>query len=383
MPGGTVATGVILPVGPEPYQLMRSLNFFMALFFPVLALVGCAGKQQKPVAVRYKNIIILTDPGKRLNLFRQAERDRAIIEKAYAQFEMAARSHFFINSKDRIQVLALPNAQTDETLQPVQEQLYIDMHTVPIKEKAKYIRNRRTAFLNKVDSFYALAAAVPEKTFSNTWKFFNEQLERYLVTDTSFDNYIIVLSDGYSSGIPGAEYTGTAEQMNDARKAANWEAFLAANRLKPVVFPRANLFLFFAEMNASPAFEYFPDELKLVQQSWLGWANFCNSAGVNKTLPRITEGTVSTELTAFLQTNAVNMPPRTIMPLPQNGNADMGKQPVPPKNTEPVYFSGEGTPADKQPVKKNNPEPQKKPVTDKKEPTKKDESGGFTIRQDF
>lgn len=343
-------------------------------------MVSCSRKQQNPVAVRYKNIIILTDPGKRLNLFRQAERDRVIIEKAFTHFEAAARSHFFVNSKDRIQVLALPNPQTDQLLQPVQEQLYINMHTVPMKEKARYIRNRRNDFLHRVDSFYALAATVPDKSFSNTWKFFNEQLERYLVPDSNFDNYVIVLSDGYSTGVSGAEFTGTAELLTEARKTANWENFLTANRLKPVVFPRANLYLFFAEMNADAAYENFPDELKLVQQSWLGWANFCNSTGVNKTLPRITEGTVSTELTAFLQTLPGNGH-QAVMPLPQNGNTGLGKQPIPPKNTEPVYFSGEGTPAEKQPAKKTASK--QKPVAGKKENNTKDGSGGFTIRQDF
>lgn len=372
----TVPAIVILPLRPGVFSNMYLLTRFTIIFAVVVFAAGCRQKTQNTVPPRYKNIIVLADAGKRLGLFRQAERDKAIIEKIYTHFESTARRHFFVNSKDRFQVLALPNAQTDNLLLPLQEQLYIDMQTVPVKEKARYIKNQQTAFLRRVDSFYSLAASVPEKQYSNTWKFFNEQLEEYLKPDSNFDNYIIVLSDGYSASIPGpdAEYTSSEALLRDARKSGNWEAFLAVNRLKPIVFPRANLFLFFAEMNGSPAFEYFPDELKLVQQTWLSWAAFCNSSGANKTLPRITEGSVNNEIALFLQ-NAPGS--KTITETAQ------GLKPIPAVKSvqqEPVYLSDGQTPPQKQSVKKH---PVVKPEPNKTSPEKKDSKGGYSIRQDF
>jgi hypothetical protein len=367
---------------------MRFYNPLIILFLTAVVGNGCSPKQKNAAPVRYKNIIVLSDAGKRLNLFRQPERDKAIIEKIYTGFETAARSHFFVNSKDRLQILALPNTRTDELLAPLQDQLYIDMKMVSLKEKARYIKNQRTIFLNRVDSFYTLAASVPEKQYSNTWKFFNEQLEKYLQPEAHYDNYIIVLSDGYSSGVvaPGANYTGSEALLNDARKSGNWEAFLTTNRLKPIVFPKANLYLFFAEMNASAEFDRFPDELKLVQQTWLGWATFCNTSGTNKTLPRITEGSVNNEITAFLQTlpgtggteqalNTVNPP----------GISPEKKQP----EEKPVFLSKEQKDPVRQPATENKKQPETKPAgtdkpaTTKQTPVKKDKKDGFTIRQDF
>jgi hypothetical protein len=366
------------------------MRFYTLLIILSLATVfnnGCSPKQKNTAPTRYKNIIVLTDPGKRLNLFRQTERDKAIIEKIYTGFEMTARSHFFVNSKDRLQILALPNTQTSELLAPVQDQLYLDMQTVPLKDKARYIKNQRTMFLNRVDSFYALAASVPEKQYSHTWKFFNEQLEKYLKPEAFFDNYVIVLSDGYSAGVqtPDAAYTGSEGLLRDARKSGNWEAFLATNRLKPVVFPKANLYLFFAEMNASAEFDHFPDELKLVQQTWLGWATFCNTPGTNKTLPRITEGSVNNEITAFLQTvPGSGNSDQALIPLQPTGIVPPGKKP----EGQPVYLSKEQTTPEK-PVDEIKKQPAaktaetNKPGSTKKDSDIKDKKDGFTIRQDF
>lgn len=357
---------------------MRCSPRFALIFLIAGIIAGCQAKQQKAAPPRYKNIIVLADAGKRLELFRQAGRDRSIIEKIYTQFEQAARRNLFVNSKDKLQVLALPNTQTDELLSPLQDQLTIDMETIPVKERSRYIRNTQSSFLQRVDSFYALAASIPQKQYSNTWKFFNEHLEQYLKTDPSFDNYIIVLSDGYSTGPQNAGYTGSETLLNDARKAKNWESFLAINHLKPVALPKANLYLFFAEMNGATAFEHFPDELKLLQQVWLGWAVNCNSTGVNKTLPRITEGNVTNEIAAFLQTV-----PGTPLPAKEMNRAEMSQQ-----NSEPLPPVQNEQPAVAPPVIKKQPAAQ--PVTspapaanDKKAPAKKDDSGGYTIRQDF
>lgn len=359
---------------------MRFSTHSVFIFLVAVAIAGCQAKQQKAVPPRYKNIIVLADAGKRLDLFRQAERDRSIIEKIYAQFEQAARRNFFVNSKDRLQILALPNTQTDQLLSPLQEQLAIDMQTIPVKERSKYIRNGQSAFLHRVDSFYSLAASVPEKQYSNTWKFFNEHLEQYLKTDPAFDNYIIVLSDGYSAGTQTTGYTASEALLNDARKSKNWEAFLAINRLKPVALPKANLYLFFAEMNGATAFEYFPDELKLLQQVWLGWAVNCNSSGINKTLPRITEGVVNNEIASFLQ-----LIPGKAVPGNTAGSNEISQQ----QNNEPAVQ----LPAENDPPANTVPETKKQTVVkpaapvptenDKKTPAKKGNKGGYTIRQDF
>ena len=357
---------------------MSVITRFFSILFIAAAIAGCQAKQQKTVPPRYKNIIVLADAGKRLSLFRQAERDRSIIEKIYTQFEQAAKKNLYINSKDRLQVLALPNTETDELLSPLQEQLVIDMQTVPLKERSKYIRNHQPGFFRRIDSFYALAASIPEKKYSNTWKFFNEHLEQYLKTDPSFDNYVIVLSDGYSTGPQGTGYTASEALLNDARKSKNWESFLAINRLKPVALPKANLYLFFAEMNGATAYEHFPDELKLLQQVWLGWASGCNTSGMNKTLPRITEGSVNNEIAAFLQTV-----PGTVAPARETGAADISaQQPVEPVTGMPVENPPPMAPEPKKPTVAK-PAASAPAANDKKPSAKKDNNGGYTIRQDF
>jgi hypothetical protein len=351
-----------------------------------MLLAGCAGKPKAPVTRHYKNIVILADLGQRLSLYDQPQRDRLIINTLFDQFEKAARQHQFIHSKDKLHVVALPNHHLNPVLTSLQNALMLDMENVPLNERSKYIRDTKKGFLQALDSLYAGAGHSNQQGHSQLWTFFSGSLSSYLKTDTSFDNYVIVLTNGYADGAGDAQhgYTASTSLMQAARQQANWQSFVTRQPLKPVSLNTPRVHLFFAEIAADTAFENFPDELKLLQQVWQVWAAALNIGGDIKILPRITAANVCNEVAQFIgQAPVRRTPPVQAMPqaqpAPMQAQGETYSQPVvqnKPPLSEPTGARKPVAPvaAPPKPASKPVAKPASKPATDK---------GTYSIRQDF
>jgi hypothetical protein len=358
---------------------MRCLGC-MVLLLSTLLLAGC-GNRRNPAPQRYKNILVLADLGSRLQLYNQPGRDRAIINAIFDQFEKAARQNLFVNSKDKLHIIALPNSQLAPALASLQNRLFIDMEVIPVKERAQYIKKNKAFFFQSLDSLYNGAQLSIQPAGSQVWSFFNGPLNSYLKTDTSFDNYVLVLSDGYCEAASETDITNgctaTSQLLPLVRQQRNWEVFLQSNGLKPVVLSTPRVHLFFAELQAGAAFENFPDELKLLQQVWSLWAAACRITGDIKTLPRITEGNVCSEISAFLSQVPVRRvqvamtAPAAPVQAPSVENAVAGKTVVTnsPPAVKKMADPAAPTPAKPTSIKTNTP-----PAAG---------NHGYSIRQDF
>lgn len=342
-----------------------------------LLLFGCGGGKPRKPPARHKNIVVIADLGRRLALYDQAGRDRAVFDAVFGALDKSIRTQMYVHAKDKLHVIIAPNKLLNPALTDWQNRLMIDLEQVPVKDRVKYMKTCRGGFFGRIDSLYRAAAAVLPDQPSDTWLFLNNQLNSYLQADTSFDNYVIVISDGYCNGgtaVTAGEYTGSAPLMAAARLQPGWQQFVNEHPLKKIVFNTPRLHFFFAELHPDSLWQQFPDELNLLQQVWRNWAQWCSPAGSSKTLPRITLANVKNEIMAFMEAAALNtasVPPATPTAEGQKNAIVVqpplsGQKPAAEKTAEPAAATA--------PSKNNPVKPVHKPGA---------EAGGFSIRQDF
>ena len=178
---------------------MRNLCLLILFIF-----LGCNSepsnpKEKKPVINH--NYIIIVDLSDRILQPNQIERDIELINYFYELFVQKVQKSFFINSKDNFKVVlpyqkeALPTSK----IPLLEDDLYVSMESIPLREK-KNIKDSKPQFKAKVLELYDLAKFSDNPNDykgSDIHGYLRDNLQFDLVRDSTTENKIIILTDGY------------------------------------------------------------------------------------------------------------------------------------------------------------------------------------------
>jgi hypothetical protein len=154
----------------------------------------------KPLTVQH-NYIILLDLSDRLIVQpEQPARDKEIVRAVYTLFENKVKKEMYIRSRDEIKVVIAPQKGSGLRTDLFEEQLYVNMKSIPNVFKRPKEAERRDSFLMMLDELYrkAVFSNVPEDYYgADIWKYFYEDLAGDYSRDTLTENFLIILTDGY------------------------------------------------------------------------------------------------------------------------------------------------------------------------------------------
>lgn len=178
---------------------MTKLYVFQAMLLTILALSeSCMKKEHVEHAVPV-NFVVLLDLSDRIIENGVIQSDKELLLTAFDIFEKQVRyANITINSKDKFSIKVMPQSGSNYNLNRLENLLTLDMNRIDIAEKNKKLIHFKNSLNILIDSLYFYAYR-GNNTFDypgcDIWKYFNEQLEHDL--DTSFNNIVIVLTDGY------------------------------------------------------------------------------------------------------------------------------------------------------------------------------------------
>ena len=270
--------------------------FRLFLWLPgILVLWGCSSRKadEKANAVKPLNLLVLLDLSDRLLTPGQVTRDTQLLRHIYHGFENRVRRQFFINSKDRLQLLVAPQRSLPGVIERIEGKLRIYMPEVPIKERASYLRKQEATFFQQVDSLYTRALGnrnASSFSGSDIWKFFDQYLRNYLVLDTGTNNQVIVLTDGYfdfeslkDKKQTGCRYSYSEAIMRQARTGKTvYQQLFDSCGLLPVALNRPNVSVLVAEISPKNAYEQEAQLLEALWQSWIKTMRIAPSVVVQK-----------------------------------------------------------------------------------------------------
>ena len=253
------------------------------LFILVFYLCGSlAFASSKP---RFLNIIIVSDLSDR-NL-ADKERlpkfpmkyDLSVIKELLNQFSMNVKRNLYINSRDRICFVYLPEYQSSSSNFNISDDnLEIDMNEIDIRSKRIKLNSITQMFYSKTKEIYSLA--LKQKTIgADIWAFFKYDLERYIIKQPSFRNILVILTDGYLYF--DEDYKN--KRLNTRNGATYMNVALLRNRkntknplvkLLPINKDFSNLEILM--MGIDPIIKYNNKEYSIILNTWSTWFNSMN-----------------------------------------------------------------------------------------------------------
>lgn len=156
--------------------------------------------EPKPLAVKHNYIMLLDLSDRLIVQSEQPARDKEIVRSVYTLFENKVKKEMYIRSRDEIKVVIAPQKGSGLRTDLFEEQLYVNMESIPNVFRRAKETERRDSFLMTLDELYktAVFSNVPEDYYgADIWKYFYEDLSGDYSRDTLTDNYLIILTDGY------------------------------------------------------------------------------------------------------------------------------------------------------------------------------------------
>jgi hypothetical protein len=268
----------------------------------VICIISCTprSKAGQKTAIKPMNLVVLLDLSDRLTTPEQVQRDTQLLHHIYRLFENRAKRQFYIQCKDRLQVLVMPQKSLPAgSIEGIESRLRILMPEVPLKERASFLKKNEVSFFNAIDSLYIAATGkrnASEYSGSDTWKFFDQYLRNYMVQDTGTINKVVVLTDGYldfeslkDKKEKGCRYSYSGAIMRQARNNKNnYRLLFDSCGLIPVVFNQTNISVLAAEISPKLSFENEAVILETMWQSWIRDMHIGTSQVIRKSdLPEV------------------------------------------------------------------------------------------------
>jgi hypothetical protein len=187
---------------------MKRMNFnTIAFTFSLLSIVifGCnneTSKQEIPQTKQLNISVMLDlsdriDPNKHPASPEHAERDKAIVQKLIEYFKENMKSLGTYNSKGRFKVYMEP-APAIANIETLQQKLYVDCSTMhDVKEKKNVFDSIENNFMNALDDIYAETIRINNYPGSDIWRFFKNDVDLCISSDTNYRNILVILTDGY------------------------------------------------------------------------------------------------------------------------------------------------------------------------------------------
>ncbi|GAB4017546.1 hypothetical protein GCM10028773_14320 [Spirosoma koreense] len=220
----------------------------------------------------------MLDLSDRLLIAGQPQRDMALIQTAFNQFEQRVRQQLIINSADRFRVVIAPQRNVTYDAEEFMNGLYLDMSRLKLAEKRKQLDAIHKALPGQLTKLYAQATAGRSKTRDfagcDLWQYANEQLPTDL--DPAYDNCLLVLTDGYfdfehnTHGLTQGNRATDARVLDRLRKDPTWRQTLTlpTEGLLPITKPLPNLSVCVAEIQ--PKYDRL-EETELLVAVWQKW----------------------------------------------------------------------------------------------------------------
>ena len=182
---------------------MNKHNLIFNLLIFVLIAGACAppAPPKKKSATVKHNYIILLDLSDRLIIQKeQPDRDKTIIRSIFDVFEQKVKKELYIRSRDEIKVVIAPQRGSGIQADIFEDNLYINMGTIPnIYRRAKEAE-RKDTFNTSLDKLYkkAVFSKNPLDYYgADIWKYFYEDLKNDYSNDTLTSNFLFIITDGY------------------------------------------------------------------------------------------------------------------------------------------------------------------------------------------
>lgn len=253
-------------------------NFFRSILSTLLIYSTLLTEAQPPKQSRPVNYVVLLDLSDRLLAPDQVQRDGALIQAVFSQFDKRVKKQLIINSHDRFRVVIAPQRNIRYRPEPYMNALFLDLSTTGMAQKRQRLDALRADLPRQLAQLYAVATTGKRqpRDFAgcDLWQYANDQLPTDL--DPAYDNVLVVLTDGYLDfeNNPRALHHGnrvTDSRMLDRfRRDAQWRQTLAkpTEGLIPVPKPLPNLHVCVVEVR--PKFENL-NETDLLTELWNKW----------------------------------------------------------------------------------------------------------------
>lgn len=179
---------------------MRQRWWLVILLMPGAFSCAPPEKEESQATERHNYIILLDLSDRLIRHADQAERDKTVIRDIYRQFEEKVRRDLFIRSKDAIKVVLAHQENSPVQEISAENQLYVNMEKVPLKDRKKMEEQRRDRFFKALDDLYgkALFSRSPGAyKGADIGKYFEEDIRRDLIAGDNTINFVFVLTDGY------------------------------------------------------------------------------------------------------------------------------------------------------------------------------------------
>jgi hypothetical protein len=164
----------------------------------LVALFSCKQDPNMPPQNLNKNYTFILDLSDRLTAPNQCEKDIAIIEQIFTQFENQAKSKLTIGSKDAFSVLIIPQKGSALDGQKHELALQIDLQSVNTNVKVKTLNEFKTNLRTRLQNLYKEAYKGPNNNAYfgvDIWEYLNNYAGR-ICNDNRVNN-VILLTDGY------------------------------------------------------------------------------------------------------------------------------------------------------------------------------------------
>jgi len=182
---------------------MKNIYYFTTLIFILFVFNKCAAPPERDAKpyIRH-NYIVLLDLSDRLIIEQdQPERDKYLVNAIYTAFEQKVRMGMYFRATDEIKVVIAPQEGSPIKAENFENDLYINMDRISINDRKTFEKERRERFSSTLDKLYS------ESVFSNEpddykgadiWKYFKEDINKDMETDSLTKNYLFLFTDGYN-----------------------------------------------------------------------------------------------------------------------------------------------------------------------------------------
>ena len=160
---------------------------------------SCSCTQSKEQIITKKhNFVVVLDLSDRLLSNGQAEKDCAIINAAFNEFEKLARNPLIVTSKDKFLIRIIPQKGSKLRQDIYENKLNLDLSLVEAARKNSVFVAFKNDLQKNLTELYN-EARLGEKHGNyagvDIWKFFNNEINSVLSGDA--ENKITILTDGY------------------------------------------------------------------------------------------------------------------------------------------------------------------------------------------
>ena len=238
----------------------------LTLFLVIILVVSCAPPIDDSLDPEV-NVVVLLDLGDRISNSNQRKRDITIFEYISSSFLNRIWDYKLIRSNLSIKIADLNSNEFSEPL--YEEKLSLNLRTIPDDEylwgtRTEMLVNYDTIRSEQISDLYNKSLNINNRK-GDLWSFFNNDLNNLLSRDSTTNNFIFIISDGY---LEQKNYLNNFSYFNNMK---NWEYELKKQKaIKPLnkkFVP--NTKVLFLELAPKKDFTFEYDMLKLGWEVWL------------------------------------------------------------------------------------------------------------------